>query len=299
MRADPPTGPSGPWDESGNYVFITRVCEMSGHEPIAWIVTVGNELLIGRIVNTNASWLAEKLTFMGFKVVRIITVPDDLGDIEEEVGRAFRRADLVITTGGLGPTYDDITLEGVARAVGRRLVLNEDALEMVKEFYRKVGFELTEDRRKMAYMPEGAIPLPNPVGAAPGMFLKIGGKIIASLPGVPSEMKGMFDESLTPLLKEIAPPRVAVDCYFTITGVPESGLAPWIKKASRLEDSVYLKSHPKGHETTGPVLEIRALASAETRDKALAKARRVLGYVREKGAELGGKVSEINCLTQD
>lgn len=272
---------------------------MPGKEPVAWIITVGNEILVGRIVNTNSSWLAEKLTFMGFRVERIITVPDRLEDIEEEVGRGVSRADVVVTTGGLGPTYDDITLEGVARAVGRRLVLNQEALEMVRRFYEKVGYELTEERLKMAYLPEGSKPLPNPVGAAPGMLLRLNGKVIASLPGVPAEMKAIFEQHLAPLLKEIAPHREAVDCYFTLTGVPESGLAPWIKRASRMEEGVYLKSHPKGHETSGPVLEIRALASGETREEALGKARRVLEYVRERGEELGGEASEINCILQD
>lgn len=272
---------------------------MSGDEPIAWIITIGNELLVGRIINTNASWLAEKLTFMGFRVERIITIPDNLDDISEEVGRALQRANITITTGGLGPTYDDITLEGVARAAARRLVLNEEALKMIREFYERVGYELTEERRKMGYMPEGARSLPNPVGAAPGMFLRFGGRVVASLPGVPSEMKAMFEESLAPLLKEMAPSREAVDCYFTISGVPESGLAPWIKKASRLEDSVYLKSHPKGHETTGPLLEIRALASAGTREEALLKVKRVLEYVKGKGEELGGRASEINCVEKN
>ena len=272
---------------------------MGEERPAAWIVTVGNEILIGRIINTNASWLAEKLTFMGFSVERIITVPDDLEDIEEEVGRAIARARVVVTTGGLGPTYDDRTLEGVARAAGRRLVLNERALDMVRQFYEKAGYTLTEDRVKMAYLPEGAEAIPNPVGAAPGSYLEVNDAIIVSLPGVPAEMKAMFDNYVSPLLKRIAPHRRAVDCGFTVRGVPESSLAPWIKRAAKMEPSVYLKSHPKGHETGSPLLEIRALASAETLDGARAKALRVLEYVVAKARELGGDTSEIDCIAKD
>jgi nicotinamide-nucleotide amidase len=268
---------------------------LPGDEATAWIITVGNEILIGRIVNTNASWLGEKLTFLGFKVERVITVPDNLDDIEEEVGRGIARARIVITTGGLGPTYDDMTLAGVARATGRRLILNKKAYEIVKEFYQKAGYELTEERTKMAMLPEGAEAVPNPVGAAPGSLLDLGSSIIISLPGVPAEMKAMFEQYVEPRLRKIAPHKAVVDCGFLVRGVPESGLAPWIKKASKLEDSIYLKSHPKGHETRGPVLEIRVLASGKSREEALTKALRVLEFVAERAKELGGETSEIDC----
>lgn len=267
--------------------------------PLAWIVTVGNEILIGRIVNTNASWLARRLTLIGFRVHRIVTVPDSVDEIAEEVGRGVARARVVITTGGLGPTYDDITLEGVARALGRRLVLNKEALRMVEEFYSARGLPLTEERKKMAMLPEGARPIPNPVGAAPGSLVRLGGVIVASLPGVPREMEEMFTRYLEPVLREVAPPTSIVECGVRIEGVPESSLAPYIKRASRLSDRVYLKSHPKGHETMGPVLEVRALASAETREKAEEEARKVLEEVVEAARSLGGRVSGINCVAED
>ncbi len=267
--------------------------------PNAWIITIGNEILIGRIINTNASWLGEKLTFMGFHVERIITVPDNLDDIEEEVGRGIARARLVITTGGLGPTYDDVTLEGVARAAGRRLILNTKALEMVKKFYEAAGYTLTEERIKMAKLPEGAVAIPNPVGAAPGSLLELGECIVVNLPGVPAEMKAMFEKHVVPRIKQIAPPWKAVDCGVVIKGVPESGLAPWIKKVARVEEAVYLKSHPKGHETGSPVLEIRALASSPSLNEALEKARRVLEQIIKKARELGGEAGSINCKKED
>jgi len=263
--------------------------------PRAWIITVGNEILIGRIINTNASWLGKKLTFLGFKVDRMITVPDDLDSIEEEVGRGITRAKIIITTGGLGPTYDDMTLEGVARATGRPLVLNSEALAMIKDFYEKAGYEITSERRKMALLPRGAKAIPNPVGAAPGSFLDLGSSIVISLPGVPAEMKAMFENYVEPLLRKIAPYSETIDCGFTIRGVPESGLAPWIKKAVKLEPSVYLKSHPKGHETGSPILEIRALASGKTKEEAFTKAMRVLEFVESKARELGGETSGITC----
>lgn len=267
--------------------------------PKAWIITVGNEILIGRIINTNASWLAKRLTLLGFQVDRIITVPDRIDDIAEEVGRGVARARLVITTGGLGPTYDDVTLEGVARAIGRRLVLNEEARKMVEEFYYSRGLPLTEERLKMARLPEGAKPIPNPVGAAPGSLVEVKGVIVASLPGVPREMEEMFIRYLEPELKRIAPPTSIVECSVKIEGVPESSLAPYIKKASKLSERVYLKSHPKGHETLGPVLDVRALASASTRTEAEEEARKVLEEVVKAAKSLGGRVSGVDCRPED
>ncbi len=264
-------------------------------QPTAWIITVGNEILIGRIVNTNASWLARRLTLLGFRVERIVTVPDNLDDIAEEVGRSVSRARVTITTGGLGPTYDDMTLEGVARAVGRRLVLNEKALEMVREFYSKRGLPLTDERRKMAMLPEGAEPIPNPVGAAPGSLLRVGDRLIVSLPGVPAEMEEMFKAYVEPVLRSMAPERHIVECGVIIKGVPESSLAPALKRAARKYSGVYLKSHPKGHETLGPILDVRALASAKTREEAEAQARKVLEEIAEAARSLGGETGQIDC----
>ncbi len=266
--------------------------------PSAWIVTVGNELLVGRIVNTNASWIARRLTLLGFRVQRIITVPDDVDEIAEEVGRGVARARLVITTGGLGPTYDDVTLEGVARALARRLVLNKEALEMVRRFYEERGLELTPEREKMAYLPEGAEPIPNPVGAAPGSLVKVNGKIVVSLPGVPREMEEMFLRHVEPVLREVAPARSIVECSLIVKGVPESALAPVIKEAARRDPEAYVKSHPKGHETKGPVLDIRVMAAAASREEAEARARRILEYIAGEAERLGGETSRVTCMEE-
>ena len=265
------------------------------NRPEAWIISVGNEILIGRIVNTNAAWLGEKLTLMGFRVSRIITVPDNLDDIEEEVGRAIGRARVVITTGGLGPTYDDVTLEGVARATGRRLVMNPKAYDMVKAFYESRGMPMTQERLKMAMLPEGAEAVPNPVGAAPGSLLEVSGTVIVSLPGVPSEMKSMFEAYVAPRLRLIAPKIEVVECGVTIKGVPESSLAPAIKRAAKSHPNVYVKSHPRGHETRGPILEIKALASSPKREEAEREAMSALEEIVEEARRLGGEDEGINC----
>ena len=257
----------------------------------AWIITVGNEILIGRIVNTNASWLAERLTFMGFDVERIIVVPDNPNDLAEELRRALGRSRVVITTGGLGPTYDDRTLEGVSLALGRRLATHPDARRMVEEFYSRKGLELTPDRLKMAMLPEGAEAIPNPVGAAPGSLVEHEGTIIISLPGVPAEMKVMFESYVEPRLRKIAPNRAVAECGVIVLGVPESGIAPYLKRLARKYPQAYIKSHPKGHETDNPVLDIRVLSSGPDMGAARKLCKKIVDEITDIARSLGGTIS--------
>ncbi len=262
--------------------------------PKAWIISVGNELLIGRIVNTNASWLGEKLTLLGFNVQRMITVPDSLEDIAEEVGRGARRARLVITTGGLGPTYDDMTLAGVAKAFGLPLELNSEALHMVEEFYSRRGLPLTEDRKKMAMLPKGAVPLRNSVGAAPGSWLEIGDSIIVSLPGVPAEMKAIFEEEVVPRLKRLVPNHIVVECSVVVRGVPESSIAPFLKRLAKEYTKAYIKSHPKGHELEAPLLDIRVFVGGEG-EEIIKLAERIASLIEEEALRLGGRIERRYC----
>ena len=235
---------------------------------LAWIMPIGNELLIGRIVDTNSAWIARRLTFLGYRVYRIVKVPDSLSEIKSELLRALEYSEVIITTGGLGPTYDDITLEAIAATLGRDLVLNDEAYSMVKNFYEQRGMPITPERRKMAMLPEGAKPIPNPVGAAPGALIELHDSIIVALPGVPSEMKAMFTNYVESILSQRAPPRRYWECHIEIAGIPESSLAPLLENIARKHPRSYIKSHPKGHELEGPVIELRILSSGDTEEEA-------------------------------
>lgn len=260
----------------------------------AWIINVGNELLLGTVVNTNAAWLARKLSFLGFDVERIIVVPDREGDVVQELRRAMGSGvGLVITTGGLGPTYDDRTLEFVAKAIGRGLVLNREALEMVRRYYASAGMELTEERVKMAKLPAGAKPLPNPVGAAPGSLLEADGTVIVSLPGVPKEMEAMFEEHVERYLLERLPPMHTAERFVCTRGVPESSLAPYLRKLASVYPSAYVKSHPRGREVGEPVLRVQVLVRSEAREEAERQADELARKVAEKVVELGGSI--VDC----
>jgi len=256
------------------------------YQPRAWILTIGNELLIGRVINTNAAWIASKLTFHGVSVRRILTVGDTIDDIVEALSEAVRRADIVVTTGGLGPTADDLTLEAIAAALHRPLVLDKEALRMVEAFYARRGYRLTSEARKMALLPSGATPIPNPEGAAPGAWIVEGRTHIFALPGVPREMEAMMDwviDRIKPIL-----PRLCVrEKSLLIEGVPEAVLASLLRKAARRCPRCYTKSHPKGHETERPVVEVRVLASAGDCEKADEEAGAVLEELKRL---LGGNV---------
>lgn len=258
----------------------------------AWIINFGNELLIGRVVNTNGAWLAEQLTLLGLQVRRIIVAPDDEEAIDV-LRDAFRNADVIVCTGGLGPTYDDRTAEFLAKAVGRRLVENREALDMVREKYAEKGLPLTPERRKMALLPEGAKPIPNPVGTAPGILLEHDGRIAVCLPGVPAEMKAMFEEYVKPILRERSPRVCIYEASLIVEGVPESSLAPAIKSIARsCPPPCYVKSHPKGHETRGPVLDVRVMGSAQDCKEAEAKVRDAIRRLRDEVLRLKGVVRE-------
>ena len=153
----------------------------------AEIIMIGTELLLGQIVDTNASYLARKLAQIGFDLYRKTTIGDNETRISEAIQSAFTRSDVVITSGGLGPTVDDKTRDAVAAATGRKLALDHNLLKFIEEFFNKRGMELGENNKRQAFIPTDAIPIQNPVGTAPGFIVNHQGKFVISLPGVPHE----------------------------------------------------------------------------------------------------------------
>ena len=235
----------------------------------AEIISIGNELLIGKTINTNAAWLARKLTVLGFNVKRITTIGDSIDEIVSVLREAIRRKPkIIITTGGLGPTFDDKTSEALAKALNRPWIVNEEALELVRRKYVSIGLELTPCRVKMAKMPKDAEPLPNPVGTAPGIMVYEKETIIFSLPGVPREMKAIFEEHVEPFLRKIGPNMYFCEKSIKIKGIPESSLAPLISRVMKMVSRVYIKSHPKGSEGEQPVIELHITSSDTAREKA-------------------------------
>jgi molybdenum cofactor synthesis domain-containing protein len=234
------------------------------------IICVGNELLIGKTLNTNAHWMARRATSLGIMVRRITVVSDDVDEIANVIREALQRKPrFIVTTGGLGPTFDDKTLEGIAKALNCKLKVDENALKMVKEKYeayvksgRMETVELTPPRVKMATLPEGTEPLSNPVGTAPGVITSVKGTFLIALPGVPREMEAIFEESIVPMLKKEAGEITFFETSIYADDIMESTLAPLIDKVMHDNPYVYIKSHPKGEEKK-PHLEIHFSTTAK------------------------------------
>ncbi len=202
-------------------------------------------------MDTNSNWLAKQVNALGWTVQRITVVRDSLKAIREGVAEALeRKPEILFTVGGLGPTHDDMTLRGLSIAIGKPLMLNSDALDAIKKKYNRIErrTSLTRHRKKMAMLPRGAEALPNPVGTAPGIVVATRNTTIVSLPGVPSEMKAIFNASVIPIMRMsgVSPPREA---FVMLLGIVESALAPVLERAQRRFSNLYFKSHPRGRES--------------------------------------------------
>lgn len=261
------------------------------------IICVGNELLIGKTLNTNAQWLAKRITTLGLTTRRITDVADDVNEISKVIKEAIQRnANFLITTGGLGPTFDDKTLEGIAEALERRLDINEEALKMVKKRYLSYAqegkievAELTPHRIKMAKLPEGAKPVLNPVGTAPAVIMRHQNVTLIALPGVPSEMKSIFDESVVSILKQASRDVTFFETSIEATKVIESEMAPLIEKVMHTNPYVYIKSHPKGAERVTRIefhLSTTASDSFTARKLVTKALLQLLELIQEKGGKI-------------
>jgi nicotinamide-nucleotide amidase len=169
----------------------------------ATILSVGTELLFGQTINTNAAFLSERLNRMGIDVLYHYTVGDNPNRLRTTLEDALSKTDLVITTGGLGPTQDDLTKETVSSVMNAELVLDEPALAAIQQFFLKVNRPMTDNNVKQAYVPKGSHIFQNTMGTAPGFLLTVDEKTVACLPGPPREMSAMFDLSLAPLLEKM------------------------------------------------------------------------------------------------
>jgi nicotinamide-nucleotide amidase len=208
----------------------------------AEIIAVGSELLTPERSDTNSLWLTEKLNEIGIEVRLKTVVGDDAERLEEAIKDAFRRSNVVITTGGLGPTEDDITRAVAAKALGRELVFKQELLEELSRKFERFGRKMPETNRRQAFVIEGAEVLPNPNGSAPGILFAENDKFLIILPGPPREMKPMFETGALPRLKEKAGGRVVRRRVLRVAGLGESALdeqiAPIYKEYANPQTSI-------------------------------------------------------------
>ncbi|MGY4536567.1 nicotinamide-nucleotide amidase [Mucilaginibacter sp. UYNi724] len=213
---------------------------------LAEIITIGDEILIGQIVDTNSAWMAQKLNGEGIRVKQISSVSDDKQHILKALAEAAGRADIILITGGLGPTKDDITKHTIAEYFGVGLVLNDQALQNVENIFKKYNRPLLDVNRKQAEVPANCEILLNNNGTAPGMWFNVDGKIYVSMPGVPFEMKYMMEEEVIPKLKRTFKLPVIIHKTILTVGEGESFLAEKIADIENdLPASIKLAYLPK------------------------------------------------------
>lgn len=191
----------------------------------AEIITIGDEILIGQTVDTNSAWLGEQLHLIGVKLNRIVTVSDTAEAITESIDDSFNRADLILMTGGLGPTQDDVTKETLAEFFGTTLERNQEVLLAIDSYFSAKGLQMLESNRKQADLPKSAKILRNTRGTAMGMWFERGGKVLISMPGVPYEMKGIMRDHGLEMLKDFFPTKTILHHTIQTQGIGESFLA--------------------------------------------------------------------------
>jgi nicotinamide-nucleotide amidase len=263
------------------------------------IISIGNELLIGKILNTNTQYLAKQATNLGTKITRATTIPDDIDIIATTIQEALKRKpQFIITTGGLGPTFDDKTLQGIAKGLNQKLTVNPEALGMVKQKYEayaknqstEADIELTQPRIKMATVPEKGTPIRNPIGTAPAIQAKTNGTIIFALPGVPREMEAIFQETIVPTLRQAAKGTNFYEKSLHAENILESNLAPLIDIVMQDNPGIYIKSHPKGEENK-PHIEIHLSATVAddeiTQEKLEAVANQLASLITRNHGKIG------------
>jgi len=267
------------------------------------ILAIGNEILIGDVLDTNSHYLCQLFTQRGARVQRVVQLRDEVAAIAAEVRAALaREPDLLVTTGGLGPTGDDLTLRAIAVGLDRPLEENTTATALLEQRYRDLAEQgwltdtrLTPPRRKMAQFPAGGEALPNPVGTAPGVVLHEGKSVIVCLPGVPEEMRGIVAEALDPVLDEVLGEGTYAE-WTVIARGGEALLSPYLQEVATTHPEVYIKSHaqrlPRSH---GP-LRVRVTLSlaGETQESVQTGLETVLKHLLAVFEEAGIGVEDVD-----
>ena len=265
------------------------------------ILSIGNEILLGDVLDTNTQWLCRRIAGLGGQVLRVSILPDVEAGLASQVRRALAGGvDLLITTGGLGPTDDDLTLLAVAEALGRPLELDRGAFDWVQTKYQDLAAQgyvadgdMTPPRIKMARLPQGATPLPNPVGAAPGVLLAEGASTILCFPGVPEEMKAIFERSLEATWRRLFRNAAFGELILVVGCRDESVLAPILRVVAKAHPQVYIKSRAKAF---GPDMAFRITLSSTDQSPEQVRAN-LAAAARQLGERLGE--SGIPILTSE
>ena len=231
----------------------------------AEILCVGTELLLGEVINTNAAYISRELAKLGISIYRSTMVGDNPVRLTSAVRAALESADLLIMSGGLGPTYDDLTKETVAEALGLPMVRDEKILREIEDYFASTGRIAPPNNAKQADVPEGAFAIPNRTGTAPGIFIEKDNKVVVLLPGPPFELEPMFDEFVFPRLREMSD-KILVSHNIHIMGLGESEVEMHLLDLMKNSVNPSLAPYAKEGEMR---LRVGALANSETEGEAM------------------------------
>lgn len=240
----------------------------------AAVLSIGTELTRGELVNTNAAWLGEELTKLGFDVVEHVTVDDHLDRIVTLTHSFAKKHRVVIVTGGLGPTSDDLTAQAVATAAGVELRRDESIVEGIRQKFKAFGRVMPESNAKQGDVPQGAEILPNPMGTAPGFAMTLGQARFFFVPGVPREMEHIFHESIVPAIAALADPRTH-QVHLRTFGMTESGVAEALRGLEEAHEGLTL-----GYRAHFPEIEVKVHVRAESVAEAERRSHLIAGEVR-------------------
>ena len=253
----------------------------------AAVLSIGTELSRGELVNTNGPWIAAQLVTIGFEVFEHAIVDDDRPRIAAAIERFARNVSVIVCTGGLGPTTDDVTTEAVASVLGVKLRRDEASLENIRRRFEKLGRVMSESNAKQADFPEGAEILPNPIGTAPGFSVRIGRAIAFFLPGVPREMTRMLEEQVTPRIRPLAPSDTHQIRLKTF-GLPESVVGEKLAGIEAAHEGVII-----GYRAHFPEIEVKVLAKGASQTSAREACEKATAEVRSRlGAVIYGEADD-------
>ncbi len=238
------------------------------------IITIGDEIITGHTIDTNSAFIAQQLTGIGFDVKFLSAVGDSVEEMVDVFRLAIKRAQVVITTGGLGPTDDDITKKAIVKLFKRNLIFHEDVLEDIRARYAKRGIDMPAINQNQALLPQGATFFTNKIGSALGICITENERTFISLPGVPAEMKQILTDSVIPYLQGIKTGPALKVVKLRTTGIIESKLAEMVAPKLKLEPGVKLAYLP----SYGGI-DLRVMATGENNDEATEKAQKLVRYL--------------------
>jgi len=230
----------------------------------AEIICIGTELLLGHLVNTNQSTLSRKLAELGIDSYYQITVGDNPQRLKDTIKTSLSRSDIVITTGGLGPTVDDITTKAISQAVGKKLVFHKSILKKIENHFKRRNIKMPSENRVQAYIPEGSIEIPNKTGTAPGFIININKKLLITLPGPPYEMQRMMDEHVVKYLKKKLKLKSIIKTRtIRITGLAESQVNARVKDLLKMGGKTTVGIYAKPS-----IIELKITSKAQSESQA-------------------------------